>query len=104
MSPTTDTLFLDALACRGVLASVRYWRARRRLEPGDLGLKIDQIDPRLISLGHKRLLPKEDFERIARIESQAHAFVEENTFPFMNGLARFLPNPKLESILHRWTP
>lgn len=32
MSPTTDTLFLDALACRGVLASIRYWRARHRLE------------------------------------------------------------------------
>ena len=103
MSPTTDTLFLDALACRGVLVSVsvRYWRARHRLEPGDLGLKIDQIDPRLISLGHKRLLPKEDFERIARIESQAHAFVEENTFPFLNGLARFLPNTKLETVLQR---
>ena len=32
--PATDTLFLDELACRGVLVSVsvRYWRAQHRLE------------------------------------------------------------------------
>lgn len=99
----TDNSFLDALTCKGVLVSVsiRYWRGRRKLEPSDLGLKTEQIDPRLISLGQKRLLPKENFEPLALIESRAHAAVEDNTFPFLNGLARYLPNAKLETVLAR---
>ncbi|MDX9982349.1 MAG: DUF3150 domain-containing protein, partial [Lentisphaeria bacterium] len=57
----SENRLLDALTCRGVLvnASVRYWRARKKLSPADLGLPDDKVNRRLISLGHKRLLPKE---------------------------------------------
>jgi len=91
---------LDALTHRGVLisVSVRYWRARKKLNPEDLGLQREQIDNRLISLGHKRLLPKERMQRLALLEGRAHALVEENTFPFLNGVARYLPNTKLEQV------
>ena len=36
----TDNRLLDALSCRGVLVnvSVRYWRARKKLNPEDQGL------------------------------------------------------------------
>src|SRR5437016_9611989 len=50
---------LDALTREGVLisVSVRYWRATRKLNPEDLGLDPDNVTERLISLGHKKLLP-----------------------------------------------
>ena len=91
---------LDAVAREGVLASVsiRYWRAAKKLEAGDLGLNDRQIADRLIVLGHKRLLPREAMARFALIESRAHSCVERNSFPFLGGIARFVPNRNLSKL------
>lgn len=91
---------LDALTREGVLinVSIRYWRATRKLNPEDLGLSLDHVTDRLISLGHKKLLPQEALERFALVASRAHSLVESSTFPFLNGLGRFLPNSKLEEV------
>ena len=91
---------LQTLTREGVLlsVSVRYWRAHKKLRPEDLGLEPDQVSARLISLGHKRLLPQEATAALALVESRAHALVEANTFPFLNGLAHFLPNAKLAEV------
>ena len=95
-----DTTLLDALTQRGVLinVSVRYWRACKKLNPEDLGLSRGQVDDRLISLGHKRLVPKESLQQLALFEGRAHALVEENTFPFLGGIAPYLPNAKLAEV------
>ncbi len=73
---------LPILTREGVLlnVSVRYWRAHKKLRAEDLGLAPDQVSERLISLGHKRLLPKEATAALALVESRAHALVEANTF------------------------
>jgi hypothetical protein len=63
--------------------SVRYWRASKKLEPGDLGLDAAALDERLISLGRKRLLPKDALAQFALIESRAHAMVEQSTIPLL---------------------
>src|SRR5439155_8704973 len=81
--------------------SIRYWRGTKKLNAEDLGLNPDDVSKRLISLGHKRLLPKEATETLALIESRAHAFVENNTFPFLNGLAHFVPNSKLAEVTRK---
>ena len=88
------------LTREGVLinVSVRYWRAHKKLKAEDIGLKPDDVSDRLISLGHKRLLPKEATAALALVESRAHALIESNTFPFLNGLAHFLPNTKLQEV------
>lgn len=91
---------LDALTREGVLinVSVRYWRATRKLNAEDLGLDPENITERLISLGHKKLLPREAMERLALVESRAHSLIESSTFPFLNGLGHFLPNSKLAEV------
>jgi hypothetical protein len=91
---------LQVLTREGVLVSlsVRFWRAHKKLKAEDLGLQPDDVSDRLISLGHKRLLPKEATAALALVESRAHALVEANTFPFLNGLAHFLPNTKLQEV------
>jgi hypothetical protein len=43
-------------------------------------------------------LPKEATAALALVESRAHALVEANTFPFLNGLAHFVPNAKLGEV------
>lgn len=91
---------LQSLTREGVLinVSVRYWRAHKKLRAEDIGLEPDKVSARLISLGHKRLLPKEATAALALVESRAHSLVEANTFPFLNGLAHFVPNAKLGEI------
>lgn len=91
---------LQSLTREGVLinVSVRYWRAHKKLRAEDIGLEPDKVSARLISLGHKRLLPKEATAALALVESRAHSLVEANTFPFLNGLAHFVPNAKLGEV------
>ncbi len=91
---------LQILTREGVLinVSVRYWRAHKKLKAEDIGLQADKVSDRLISLGHKRLLPKDATAALALVESRTHALVESNTFPFLNGLAHFLPNTKLAEV------
>lgn len=96
----SNNQLLDALTREGVLinVSVRYWRAAKKLSPEDLGLNDQQVNNRLISLGHKRLLPREALARFALIESRAHALIDQSTFSFLGGIARFLPNRKLAEV------
>lgn len=98
-----DNPLLDVLTREGVLlnVSVRYWRAAKKLKAEDLGLDPDTVTDHLISLGHKKLLPKEALKTFALIESRAHALVDANTFPFLGGIARYLPNSKLVEVTRR---
>jgi len=95
-----DNPLLDVLTREGVLlnVSVRFWRGCKKLKAEDIGLDPDNVSDRLISLGHKRLLPKEATASLALVEGRAHALVEACSFPFLNGLAHFLPNTKLEEV------
>jgi len=84
---------LDVLTREGVLinVSVRYWRGCKKLKARTSALMPRDVSNRLISLGHKRLLPKDATADLALIEGRAHALIEANTFPFLNGLGHFLP-------------
>jgi hypothetical protein len=87
---------LPLLTREGVLikVSIRFWRGCKKLKAEDIGLNSSDVSNRLISLGHKRLLPKESTQQLSLIEGRAHALIEGNTFPFLNGLAHFLPNAR----------
>ena len=100
-----ENQLLDALTREGVLinVSVRYWRATKKLTAEDLGLDPESVESRLISLGHKKLIPKEAMKNLALLESRAHAMVEASSFPFLNGLGHFVPNTKLEEVTARLT-
>jgi len=91
---------LSVLTREGVLikVSVSYWRGHKKLRPEDIGLESKDVSDRLISLGHKRLLPKDCLQELALIEGRAHALIDSNTFPFLNGVGHFLPNQKLAEV------
>ncbi len=94
---------LNVLSRSGVLlnVSVRFWRASKKLKAEDLGLDPDTVTNHLISLGHKKLVPKEALKPFSLIESRAHALVDSSTFPFLGGIARYLPNAKLGAVTAR---
>lgn len=91
---------LEAVCHRGVLCatSIRYWRGCKKLKAEDLGLSPENVSDRLIQLGHKRLVPKEALSAFSQIESRAHALVEGASFPFLGGIARFVPNARLANL------
>jgi len=93
----TNENLLHVLTREGVLinVSIRFWRGCKKLKAEDIGLDANQVSNRLISLGHKRLLPKESTAELSLVEGRAHALIENSTFPFLNGLGHFLPNSKL---------
>lgn len=88
---------LDGICQRGVLinTTVRYWRGCKKLKAEDLGLKPTDVSARLIRLGQKRLIPRDALTEFSLIESRSHATVEGASFPFLGGIARFVPNPNL---------
>ncbi|MBT3192514.1 MAG: hypothetical protein HN341_08160 [Verrucomicrobia bacterium] len=94
---------LSVLSRSGVLlnTSIRFWRASKKLKAEDLGLDPDTVTNHLISLGHKKLVPREALKNFALIESRAHALVDSATFPFLGGIARYLPNAKLGAVTAR---
>ena len=100
MNTQSNTDLLAMLTREGVLinASVRYPRFHKKLNAADLGLEPDQVSERLMSLGHKRLLPKDALAELALIESRTHAIVDKGTFPFLGGIGHFLPNAKLVDV------
>ena len=102
-SNPSNTDILDVLTREGVLinVSVRYPRFHKKLNPADLGLNPEQVSDRLMSLGHKRLLPKEALAALALCESRAHSTIDQSTFPFLGGIGHFLPNAKLEEVRQR---
>ena len=99
----TSTPLLDAVCRRGVLVStsVRYWRGCKRLNAEDLGLDPAHVSDRLIQLGHKRLIPRDALQAFALIESRVQATVESSSFPFLGGIGRFVPNPRLGELNDR---
>ena len=94
---------LPLLTREGVLikVSIRFWRGCKKLKAEDIGLKSSDVSDRLISLGHKRLLPRESTQQLALLEGRAHSLIEGNTFPFLNGLGHFLPNARLQEVTQR---
>lgn len=98
-----DNDILGVLSRSGVLmnVSIRFWRASKKLKAEDLGLDPDTVTNHLISLGHKKLVPREALKTFALIESRSHALVDSATFPFLGGIARFLPNAKLGAVTAR---
>jgi hypothetical protein len=99
---TNDNL-LHVLTREGVLinVSVRFWRGTKKLKAEDIGLNTNQVSSRLISLGHKRLLPKDSTAELSLVEGRAHAVIETSTFPFLNGLGHFVPNSRLAEVTRK---
>jgi len=94
---------LDGICRRGVLVStsVRYWRGCKRLNAEDLGLDPAHVSERLIQLGHKRLIPRDALQAFALIESRVQATVDSSSFPFLGGIGRFVPNPRLGDLTEK---
>ena len=84
----------------GVLVDVNvsFWSGAKALNPEDMGLeKKDVAD--VYKLGQKHLLPTEVIHGFRLVEGRARRVVEESSFPFPIGNARFIPRKKFSKVL-----
>jgi hypothetical protein len=82
----------------GVVAdlTISEWGARAKLNPEDLGM--DSV-PELIKLGHKELMKKEYLDDLSSLFSKVKRFLDNHSFVFPFGTARFIPNPMVEEVV-----
>lgn len=76
-----------------------YWKGTVRLQPSDLGISEQDIDPKLFSLGHKKIMGR-NVERINEFKVLANKFskiIVNNSFNFLDKL-RYVPNERLSKV------
>jgi len=72
--------------------NIRFWTGQVKLNHDDLGFTQKDISTELITLGRKNLIPSDDRKSFRRIESRARALVDQHSFPFPIGNAKFVPD------------
>lgn len=102
--PTTAELLNEAqevLFEEGVLMHlyVGKWTANKKLRQRDI--LVENVDPSVIYLGHKKLLPREAQQRLTNIEGQARAYVDSHSLDFPIGKARYVYYRILPTIIRR---
>lgn len=74
---------------------VSFWSAAKKLTEDDVGL--DNVSE-AYTLGKKHLIPREVIQSFRRIESRARALIDNSTFHFPIGNARFIPKRKFSKV------
>jgi hypothetical protein len=76
---------------------VSYWSGAKLLQPQDLGLEREDV-AEAFKLGRKMLVPEEVIREFRRLDANARRIVEENSFSFPIGHARFVPKTRLAEV------
>jgi hypothetical protein len=89
-----QNLFHDGML---VDLTVRYWSAQRKLNEEDIGL--DEVSD-AFSLGKKLLIPYEIMHEFKLIESRARTLIDNSSYRFPIGNARFIPKRKFIKVVN----
>lgn len=75
-----------------------WWRGKTKLSPQDLGLKPEEV-PDIFSLGRKLVIPASSLRRFERISARVEYLLDQFSFPFPTGSARFVPYSVLPQVM-----
>lgn len=91
----------EVLFNQGVLMHlyVGKWTGNRKLRQKDLLL--DGVNPDVIYVGHKKLLPKEAQARLTYIEGQARHYLDQHSLDFPIGKAKYIYYRALTKVIQR---
>jgi len=89
-----ESLFLTGCCLKD---KIRIWSAQKKLKPEDLGFGNEDVNDKLITLGSKFLIPKDEIRELEKIRSEAKQLIGSNSFHFDFG-GNFVPNQKMESL------
>jgi hypothetical protein len=88
-------IFRDGLL---VDVDVSFWSGAKHLTAEDLGMKEEDV-AEAYKLGHKMLIPEDVVREFRRIEGRARAAVDDSSFPFPVGSAKFVPKRRFPKVL-----
>nr|MDO8117213.1 DUF3150 domain-containing protein [Candidatus Sigynarchaeota archaeon] len=69
---------------------------RKKLRADELGLKSNEVNENLISLGSKYLIPKEEISTLTALRSKAYSTIENESIDI--GVGKLIPNDKIEEV------
>lgn len=90
----TTNIFRDGIL---IDVDVSFWSGAKVLRPEDLGLKPENV-AEAYKLGKKYLVPAETIRKFRRVESKARRLVEDNSFHFPIGNARFITKARFPKV------
>lgn len=90
-----NSIFNDGIL---VDVNVSYWSGTKALKPEDLGLDPTTV-PEAFRLGKKYLVPMDTIRQFRTIEGQARRVIDDNSFKFPIGNAKFVPIKKFPKAL-----
>ncbi|KPK66793.1 MAG: hypothetical protein AMS21_01165 [Gemmatimonas sp. SG8_38_2] len=92
----TNRIFAAGMLCG---LHVGYWTAQKKLQPEDLGLSGEDVPKDLISLGRRRLMPKEALDDFKRLEGYGRRVLDKHGHKFIRSItARFIPASRIEKV------
>lgn len=91
---------IDGIVC--VQLKTKIWPGAVKLEAQDIGVDPDDIPDDLIKLGNKRLYPKEQRQRFAKITGRGAQYLLKYSLPFVVNTVRMVPRMQLPKILDKF--
>lgn len=91
----------EVLFNQGILMHlfVGKWSANKKLRQRDI--LAEGLNPELIYLGHKKLMPKEAQQRLQQIEGRARSFLDAHALDFPIGKAKYVYYRALPQVVER---
>lgn len=91
----------EVLFNQGILMHlfVGKWTANKKLRQRDI--LAEGINPELIYLGHKKLLPREAQQRLQQIEGRARSYLDAHSLDFPIGKAKYVYYRSLPQVVER---
>lgn len=91
----------DKLGFVAVQLSRKMWQGNNRLEGDEIGLDMSKLTPEvkeIVTLGHKKMYPKEWRDTFTGIYMKAYHYLQSNSLPFISDHIRAVPKAKLAEV------
>ena len=92
----------DKLGFVAVQLSRKMWQGNNKLEGEEIGLDLSKLTPEvkeIVTLGHKKMYPKEWRDTFIGVYMKAYHYLQANSLPFISDHIRAVPKAKLAEVM-----
>lgn len=91
----------DKLLKKGAvfMLDISIWGGRKKLKPEDIGMSQDEVNEKIMSLGSKYLVPKEEIQALHTMRARAYKIIDDSSIDI--GVGKLVPSDKMEEVRRR---
>jgi hypothetical protein len=91
----------DKLLKKGAvfMLDISIWGGRKKLKPEDIGMPQDEVNEKIMSLGSKYLVPKEEIQALHTMRARAYKIIDDSSIDI--GVGKLVPSDKMEEVRRR---